>query len=165
MKYYIGIDPGKLGAMAVIDSNRKVCLLEDWPGDEVSANRLIVQFLYEATKPGEKLQSVNVLAAVESVHAMPKQGVSSMFKFGKNVGMWLGLLAAHKIPVVEPTPQKWQKGLIKKIDGNTTKERSLTVGRRLFPDQIDKLKLKKHNGRTDALLMALWLRNQEEQPF
>ena len=46
---------------------------------------------------------------VEDVHAMPGQGVTSMFSFGRNLGTILGVLAALKIPYRMETPQKWMK--------------------------------------------------------
>ena len=38
-------------------------------------------------------------AIIEKVGAMPGQGVSSMFQFGRSVGMVEGVLAALQIPV------------------------------------------------------------------
>ena len=42
---------------------------------------------------------------------MPGQGVSSMFKFGKNYGLIRGLLIANMIPFLDVPPRTWQKGL------------------------------------------------------
>jgi hypothetical protein len=142
MKYFIGIDPGQSGAMAVINEQGDCCDLFDWPGDEVS---LINRFIPEAYS--------NVRAALESVHAMPRQGVSSTFKFGTNFGIWKGVLASYKIPFELVTPQAWQKGVIKRADG---KQASLIAARRRWPTV--ELHLKKHHGRADALWIAEWLR-------
>ena len=40
----------------------------------------------------------DVLAVLENVHSMPKQGVSSSFCFGEGKGIWEGILAALKFP-------------------------------------------------------------------
>jgi crossover junction endodeoxyribonuclease RuvC len=50
-------------------------------------------------------------ALIEKVHAMPKQGVVSMFSFGMGYGQLQGLLAGLGIPFHRITPQEWQ-GLI-----------------------------------------------------
>lgn len=144
---WVGIDPGQSGAVAVIF--RAGQIVEDWPGCPARAAELLLNWRIE----------FNVeLAALESVHAMPGQGVKSMFAFGRNLGAWEGLLAALHVGYVMPTPQQWQKGLVMPSDGADPKARSLTVARRLFPDAD--LSRKKDHGRADALLLAWWARRQ-----
>jgi crossover junction endodeoxyribonuclease RuvC len=144
-KVFLGIDPGQTGAIAVL--GEYVTEVHDYPGDEVGVARLLWSFTrrYQVQ-----------LAALESVHAMPGQGVSSTFKFGTNVGIWRGVLAATHIPFLLVRPQEWQKGMIKKADG---KKGSLIVARRMFPEA--ELHLAKHHNRADALLMAYWAQRQE----
>jgi len=150
-KAIVGIDPGQTGAAALISDDEGAIDYFDWPGDAVAA----------AAEFGQWVEDYNIeMAILESVNAMPKQGVSSTFKFGQNHGMWLGILAAFQVPHKLVRPREWQKGLFKKGDGNAPKTRSLTVARRLFP-RAD-LRLKKHNGRADALLMAVYGKNRRE---
>lgn len=146
-KAWIGIDPGKTGALALITEDSQ--LVESWPGDATSAADLLTSWRMEY-----RLE----LAALECVHSMPGQGVKSMFTFGQNFGQWQGILAALSIPHMQPRPQDWQKGLVKTSDGADTKTRSLAVARRLFPD-VD-LSRKKDHGKADALLLAWWARSQ-----
>ena len=40
MTLYIGIDPGASGAIAGIDELGNVCMLHDWPGDEIQAAKI-----------------------------------------------------------------------------------------------------------------------------
>lgn len=144
---WIGIDPGQSGAAAVIYRDGQI--VEDWPGDAAGAAELLLTWRTEFNI---------VLAALESVHAMPGQGVKSMFSFGQNFGQWQGVMAALTLPYLQPVPQEWQKGLVTKSDGADPKARSLAVARRLFPD-VD-LSWKKDHGRADALLLAWWARRQ-----
>lgn len=53
-------------------------------------------------------------AYIEQVHAMPGQGVSSVYTFGHAAGVVEGVTAACSIPVTLVTPQSWKKraGLI-----------------------------------------------------
>jgi len=144
---WIGIDPGKSGALALISSEDQVA--EDWPGDAAGAAELLMTWRLE----------YNVeLVALERVGSMPGQGVKSMFSFGENFGTWQGILAALSIPYVMPRPQEWQKGLVSPSDGVDSKARSLAVARRLFPEV--ELSRKKDHGRADALLLAWWARRQ-----
>jgi crossover junction endodeoxyribonuclease RuvC len=144
---YIGIDPGQSGAIALISN--KFIKVYDWVDGPSMAGVLMVWSMFYDIK----------LAALEQVGAMPKQGVSSMFKFGANFGWWQGALDALKLPYVLVRPQTWQKGLVPKKKDKADKP-SLLVARRMFP-QVD-LSLKKHDGRADALLIADWTKRRYE---
>jgi len=144
---FIGIDPGATGCAALIHGGGHD--LFDWPGDAA----LVVPRLADWLARFEIK-----LAALEKVHAMPGQGVVSMFTFGQNVGVWQGILAALSIPYVTPRPQEWQRGLVDRKAGKDTKAASLATARRLFPGAD--LARKKDHGRADALLMAWWAKGQ-----
>jgi hypothetical protein len=92
------------------------------------------------------------LALVEQVGAMPGQGVSSMFKFGCGYGMVRGVIAALGVPLHLVTPAKWKKhfGL------SSNKEASRALALRLWPTHADLFKLKKHEARAEAALLALY---------
>lgn len=53
----------------------------------------------------------DIFAVIEKVHAMPGNGVSSMFKFGQSYGFLRACLIAAEMPFQEISPQKWQKAL------------------------------------------------------
>ncbi|GAV19919.1 crossover junction endodeoxyribonuclease RuvC [Mariprofundus micogutta] len=147
MKSFLGIDPGQKGGVAIIHPEGA----EAWryPGDIVSAADLLrdIHVNHNIT-----------MACIESVHSMPKQGVSSTFKFGQNFGAWLGILAALGIPHMTITPHKWQKAVLDAGTGDT-KARSLNMARRLFPEV--ELKYKADDGKADALLMATYAKRLE----
>ncbi|MBU0990952.1 MAG: hypothetical protein KJ737_00545 [Proteobacteria bacterium] len=146
-KAWIGIDPGKDGAAALLSEDAIDYF--DWPGDSVQAAKEI----------GRWLEDYHIsLAVIEKVSARPGNGSVSMFKFGTNYGVWHGILSAFSIPFTLLSPSQWQKGLVTPTDGNEPKQRSLTVARRLFPKA--ELHLKKHHGRSDALLMAYTARRK-----
>lgn len=140
---FIGIDPGKSGAMAAISRDGSVVFdFEDPQG---------IAFL--------RLNRHEVaLAALEKVSAMPKQGVASSFNFGANFGIWQGRLEALAIPFVFVTPQKWQKTVFDSARKGDRKAMSLDLARRLFPAMAEELKRKKDDGRADALLIAEYAR-------
>lgn len=150
----MGIDPGKSGAIAVINSGGEIKYLFDWPGDEIQAAG-IVRYISTNT--------AYLSASIEKVSAMPKQGVTSMFKFGTNYGIYKGILAALKIPFVEVRPQAWQKGVVsKKQDG---KKANVAAAGRMFPSaELHGPRGGAKDGRADALLIADWCRRQYSQP-
>jgi hypothetical protein len=93
-----------------------------------------------------------VYAVVERVSAMPKQGVTSSFRFGMGYGIVMGVLAASGVKIVDVAPGVWKKHF--RLNSDKEKARALAIKR--FPN-VD-LRLVKDAGRAEALLMALWLR-------
>lgn len=145
-KAFVGIDPGASGAIALLSQS-----------DAIVSEFGCLRHAGNVLRGWSNNYQI-ILVALESVHAMPGQGVTSMFNFGRNVGQWEGLIECLGLPCVQPTPQTWQKGLLKKSDGKDTKDRSLTVARRIFPS-VD-LHCKGDHGKSDALLLALWAKVQ-----
>ena len=93
MKTYIGIDPGKSGALAVIEEDGDIHV---WPFNSVKYAEVLTH-----------LASVRdeIKCCVEKVGAMPGQGVVSMFNFGHNFGFIEGLLLGNWIPYQLVPPQ------------------------------------------------------------
>ena len=105
---FIGIDPGVSGGVCIIEGlGYTVCRCPDTVGD-----------MAEVLRPYRERK--DALVTIESVHSMPGQGVASTFKFGKNFGEWLGILATLKILYNLVTPYKWMK-----FYGSYPKEKTL----------------------------------------
>lgn len=138
---YIGIDPGKDGALAMISDVGAASVVVFDPDIYKSALRAF---------PGQ------ARAVLEHVGAMPGQGVTSMFSFGENFGYIKGLLEAFEIPYELVRPQKWKKAF-----GISGKNQSVEVCKRLFPGvslrRTERCK-KDHDGMAEALLMAEYAR-------
>jgi crossover junction endodeoxyribonuclease RuvC len=155
---YIGIDPGLSGALAVIDERiaEQCASVFDTPTVTVEGEKTKRKYLVPAMalllKPFADRQ--DVLAILENVHSMPKQGVASSFCFGEGKGMWEGILSAYNIPTELVSPQRWKKEM---MDGQG-KEKSAArfKAMALFPSLSEQLKLIKHDGRAEALLMAAY---------
>lgn len=155
---YIGIDPGKTGAIAALKFN-EIDLI-DCPiiGKEIDIPGIVAvldNYLWQATR---------LFVAIEKAQVMPlklvkkqSQGSVSMFRYGVAYGVYLGIINTFKIPFMEVHPQTWKKefGLIKQ-----PKEASIVVAKQLFPQIIDKIYLKKHHGRCEALLIAEFARRR-----
>ena len=138
---YIGIDPGGAsGGLALLRYDTDE-LFDVQACKMPATERDIVEQLreWQALAPCRAL--------IERVHAMPKQGVSSSFAFGRNVGVLHGALAALRIPYDEITPQRWQTfmGCMTRGDKTVTKRRAQQV----LP-QVEKIT----HATADALLLA-----------
>ena len=140
-----GFDPGLSGAIAFfwpIAPDRVAA--EDMPivGGEVDC----------ATLAARIRQMAPDVAIVERVSAMPKQGVSSTFKFGACYGALLGVLAALEIRSVLVTPGVWKRHF--RLDADKEKSRALAL--RTFAKTPEHFSRKHDHGRAEAALMALW---------
>lgn len=153
----LGIDPGLTGAIAAITSAGNI-ELHDCPILNVGKKHTCNPAGMAAILRGYQDSSEGLLVGIEKVHSMPGQGVASTFCFGEGYGVWLGILAALGIRHELITPQAWKKSL---MNGQVKdKDASRLVALRLFPEVCEQLKLKRHHGRADALLIAEYLRRK-----
>lgn len=138
----LGIDPGLSGALGFYFPAVQRVALEDIPtaDGEVSSPALAARV--KVFKPS--------MVVLERVHAMPKQGVSSTFKFGMSFGEVRGVIGALGIPLYLVTPQTWKKHYRLGAD----KEESRNKAIQLFPNNADRLDKKRHHGRAEAALLA-----------
>lgn len=135
----IGLDPGMSGAA--------VLLRPDGSTDIARFDKLTQADIAETLMEWwNEDPNIAPFAFLEKVHAMPKQGVSSTFKFGMGFGFLIGCLTCTKIPFEFVTPNTWQKALScqSKGDKNVTKAKA----QQLFPQ------LKIIHAIADALLIA-----------
>lgn len=142
----LGIDPGASGALVILCDDEPI----EWllmptikVGSTTRVNASVVgNFMYH-----NKVD----FALLESVHAMPKQGVSSSFNFGHSCGVIEGVLGGCNISYKLVTPQKWKKsaGLI-----GTDKDAARSMAIRLYPEWRDLDKKGVGQALADAALIA-----------
>lgn len=148
----LGIDPGASGALVVIEGGKLVDLV-DMPVLHVKRGSREVR---EVNAPAlgavvASLQPIDA-AMLEQVGAMPGQGVSSMFAFGRAVGVIEGVLGALQIPYTRVPPQEWQRGMRVRGGKDGARERAMA----LFPARAGDFARKKDDGRADAALIAAY---------
>lgn len=140
--YFIGIDPGKDGAMAFINEKGEGDII---PFSEAAYTALCYQLKGKCK------------AVLEKAGARPGQGTRSMFSFGENYGFIRGILEANNIPYQIVHPLKWKK----EYGITSDKQTSIRAAKHLFPE-MDLRKsdrsTKDHDGMAEALLMAEYAR-------
>lgn len=145
MKTYIGIDPGKSGALALLTEDGQCTVV---PFQESAYTAI----LKAASGPSS-------VCCLEKVGAMPGQGVVSMFNFGHNLGYIEGLLQAFDIPYQLVPPQTWKKEFCVTSDKNT----SIEVCRKLFPHVCllpTARSRKPSDGMAESMLLAEYARRR-----
>ena len=146
---YIGIDPGNTGAVAVLNNDGTFFECFDIPLKAEGKNKIIDSEYLRFQMDTAWTKNVYL----ETVHAMPNQGVTSMFNFGQGYGIIKGVLGGLDIEYTLVTPQSWKKhhGLLK-----TDKDAARLKAIELFPEAEQYLQRKKDIGRADALLIAAY---------
>ncbi len=131
----LGIDPGWSGGAALLGDDGALVDCVSFSGKTESD---IIDEIY-------MMGGLDRIVYIERVHSMPKQGVSSSFKFGWIYGLLRGLVIGSS-RVIDVTPQAWQKalGCLTKGDKNVSKAKA----QQLFPG------VKVTHGNADALLIA-----------
>ena len=153
MTTILGIDPGANGAIAVISDSYIDCAPIPRAGKAIDWAELAI--LIDEFRVAANRNDLRAVAYVEKVHAMPKQGVSSSFTFGVNVGGIHGVLGALDIPMALTTPQCWKKRVL----AGTTKDKAAAIAwcRQRYPS-ISLLATPRsrtpHDGMAEAMCIA-----------
>jgi len=148
----LGIDGGIRGGLALVDiiNGAAPQLLDaiDIPtaglGAKERVDAIAIRKWIETHQPDH--------AVIERAQAMPKQGASSGFKYGKSVGAIEAVIACCEIPMVVIEPTAW-----KKFHGlrGSEKEASRQRALMLFPSAHALFARKMDHGRAEAVLIAL----------
>jgi crossover junction endodeoxyribonuclease RuvC len=157
MTLLLGIDPGIRGGLAIVAISNG------------TAPQLIDAIDIPVTGVGAK-ERVDVLAVrtwilshrpqhalIERAQAMPKQGASSGFKYGRAVGAIEAVIACCEIPMTVVEPSAWKKAHhLHGGDKEGGRQRAL----QLFPAAHALLARHKDHGRAEAALIALSMSRQ-----
>jgi hypothetical protein len=142
----VGVDPGVSGAVVRLEDGR-LTVRRDFKGVEDIAQAVV------ALSPGASA------IVIEQVHAMPGEGVCSVWSFAYATGTAVGAaLTVPGVPLVRVTPQAWQKVYRESLGLPRVPFKTLTqpVAAELFPGQQELFTRKKDHNTADASLLALW---------
>lgn len=156
----LGIDPGLSGAIALYTQADLV--VGDIPTHELKRGG--------KTKREVDLHKLAAMIAdcavyqptvwIEQVGAMPGQGVSSVFAFGKVYGIILGICAANGLVIERVTPQVWKKAMGLQT---AAKDAARARASALLPAHAEKWRRVKDDGRAEAALIAIYGARQRAQ--
>jgi crossover junction endodeoxyribonuclease RuvC len=149
----LGIDPGIHGGLAIVEifDGAAPVLVDaiDIPVAGVKAKErvdvLAIRTWIEPHRPQH--------AYIERAQAMPKQGASSGFKYGRATGALEAVVACCAIPMSIIEPSMWKKfHQLRGGDKEAGRQRALM----LFPSAHALLARKKDHGKGEAALLALY---------
>ena len=149
----LGVDPGLSGALALYGSESLTIF--DMPTVERKVGGKTKRQI-DAYQLGNWLdlhRNVILFTVIEDVHSMPAQGITSAFNFGFSTGVLHGAICANQIPLKLVAPVVWKRhfGLI-----GQDKDASRLAASRVSPRYSHHWPLKKHDGRAEAFLLAVY---------
>jgi crossover junction endodeoxyribonuclease RuvC len=155
-----GVDPGIRGGLAIVvvedGAAPRLLAAIDVPvigtGAKERVDAIAIRDWLAAHKPQH--------AYIERAQAMPKQGSSSGFKYGRAVGAIEAALALSGIPLTIVEPSIWKKfHHLRGKDKEGSRQRAL----QLFPEAHALLARKLDHQRAEAALLALYGSQPERQ--
>ncbi len=151
MSYYLGIDPGASGAIAVLSQGGHMVAVHDMPAVEVKVGKTLRNRV-SAAGLRDLLQQYDActMCIIEKVGGMTGQSASAAFTFGFACALAEGVAVALGMPVAYITPQSWKKSAGIATDKGAAREAAM----RLWPNQAKWFARKKDDGRAEAALIA-----------
>lgn len=153
----LGIDCGLSGALAVLGDDSVI--VYDMPAFEVKRGKTKRR---EIDGPSllrliEESDADHIF--IEQAQGMPKQSAYATGIFFQTYGIVLGIVIAKQIPytIVHPATWKRNMGVPSEKDGARAR------ASQLIPRGADQWPLKKHDGRAEATILALYGRQQLER--
>jgi len=151
VKFILGADPGMKGGLALIDQHGNLMDTADISGVD---GRVDVRQMRGIIVLWQQAYGIH-MGVVENVGAMPKQGVSTTYKFGRATGTLEGVIQALEIPMDLITPAQWKQKM--KMVGKP-KDFPRQWCRKRWPTVNHFDAIGKGQARADATCMALaWL--------
>lgn len=145
-----GIDPGFSGGIAEFWPRERTLYIHDMPvaPGQKGRQELAMRPLFDLLDSGESHATV----WLEKVGARPGQGVTSMFRFGQQLGALEMAVAGNGHELRWVTPGSWKKHFGLTADKGAA--RKLAMDR--FPDAAKMFARVKDDGRAEAALIALY---------
>ena len=154
----IGIDPGKTGGVALVNSQSPILKSMPLLPDRRIDGAVLRDWLCSVDLDG-------CICGIERAQSMPQQGIKSTFNYGVDYGIVFGILTILKIPFYEIAPATWKKYF--SLWGKDKSE-SVAAAIKLCPDAKDQIIRPKmrgegfvyNDGLAEALLIAIYTKTK-----
>lgn len=142
----LGVDSGMKGALAYYDGEE--LLIWDMPiFKKEKGHDLDIHALYKIFKEADAQHIF-----LEKTTALPKISGKAAYSMGKSEGAILSLCVALSLPYTLVRPAEWKKKMSCPADKDAARQRAS----QLLPKYAHNWDLKKHDGRAEAALIALY---------
>lgn len=140
MAAYLGIDPGRQGALALLDTAENAVTVFDMPSTTSALHDVMVDL-------------PNIKGCMIEKPFFPRMiGVNNAVKIAQAYGTLIGALQWLEIPFREVRPDKWKPAMDLTKDKNLSRDKAAQA----FPAQADLFRRVKDDGRAEAALLAIY---------
>lgn len=140
MTLHLGIDPGRKGALAILNTETLRVECHDMPDTTAALHDLVAGF---------PIIKAAVLEKPFCGPAVARRTIAVMFE---QYGVLRGALQWRDIPFVEIQPTKWKSAMALSKDKGASRDKA----GQLFPDDAAQFARAKDDGRAEAALLAWW---------
>ena len=147
----MGLDPGSSGGISILETKKnklpKIIFFMKMPTVSMYGKKIIDTIKLKHTIAKFQID----VSIIEKVHAMPRQGVTSSFQFGRSFGALeaLAYLLSKRVDYVAPAVWKKYLGI------GSSKQDSLDMARLKFGNK-EVWEKKSNDGIAEASLLALY---------
>ena len=158
--HYVGVDPGQKGGLCAVAREEERVIASVQRAMPMPIAKVDGKASLDTMKLDDFFPHQPFIAVLEQVHSMPKQGVASMFQFGRIYGAIEAMLDCTAYEIMYVAPRKW-KGFFKlgaeKIDAINCADK--LFGHRAHwhePGRNGGLNIERNSGVAEAALLGLY---------
>lgn len=144
--HILGIDNGIAGAFSFYNETNLV--IHDMPTITVNKRKAldtqVIKSIFLDSRPDH--------AFIEKLTPLPRISGLTAFSMGHSEGLIVGMLTSFNIPYTFVRPAQWKKAMQCPKDKDAARQRAS----QLLPSFSDNWPLKKHDGRAESALIALY---------
>jgi hypothetical protein len=146
--YYMGADPGKTGAVGIIDEDKNLITIIDCPVNKIT-HQIEIDKFYNSIKPYIGKIKYCVL---EKAQCMPHDAKTRAFSYGITYGIFKALLTICGFNPIEVYPKAWKKFFRLGADKNLSINKAIKDIKGAAP----LLARKKDHNRAESVLLSMF---------
>jgi hypothetical protein len=163
--HFVGVDPGKDGAIVGLDEHGALVTMTCMPVVGAQKRLYDVQevasLIYHLWQGNGDDSGLPPVWFIEKQQPLPSKmgGAIANYQRGYALALFEGALAAARVPYHVISPGTWQKTMLRDVSASDTKARAYIVAQRLFPNvewRKSPLAKKPHDGLVDAALIGVY---------
>jgi len=159
MTFFVGIDPGQTGAVAVLTAAGVLEAVVDMPGYGPEPMAMDLKALLDAVAPRDQL-----FVALEEPFAVQRASSQSQMTQGIGYGILLGVVGSMGLRHERIRPSDWKRELHlpmgKQLSHAAKKTNSRVKASQLWPDMAHLWEKTSQDGRAEAALIGECLRRR-----
>lgn len=150
---YCGIDLGKKGAIAMLNELQELVYCSPIP--VIKSSKSVWEYDLNQIVKIFRLWKPN-FTMIEQPLLLGVSGKKSYFNSGFALGLFQGIILTHELKQDKVIPRIWQKNILGSFNKGDSKQASIQFAQLQFPAYDFRVGKNYHDGKTDAVCLALY---------